>query len=141
MKSIRKICVLVILGVLVGSIFVGNTSADGDPADDIAGMIEDITDEVQGLADTGELNERQANSVIVKLDGAVRSFNRGNYKAAVGKLHSARHQIDGLSNGGHISEENRATLYELVAIPCFIICAMTGPIQTQCINYCCPPAV
>jgi hypothetical protein len=141
MKSTRQICVLVILGLLVGSAFIGNTSANGDPADDPAGMIDDVIDEVQDLADTGELNTRQANSVIVKLDGAKDSFDRGNYKAAVGKLNSARHQIEGLANGGHISEVNRATLYELITIPCFIICAMTGPIQTACINICCPPVV
>ena len=63
-------------------------------------MINGLMDEVNTLYEMGVLNMGQANSLLKKLDGAIKKLNQGNVPAALDRLHAFIDEVTGLVGDG-----------------------------------------
>lgn len=83
-----------------GKIVVAGTSADSialaryewlvEPQDEI----QNLQGQVNLLVDSGELNEGVANSLLVKLDAAIRSLDKDHPNAAIGQLEAFINEVE-----------------------------------------------
>ncbi|MCP4429209.1 MAG: alpha-amylase [Chloroflexi bacterium] len=71
----------------------------------IIGEIEDLIDDVNALQDAGELNQGQANSLIVKLKGAIAKLEQGKNTPAINKLNAFINHVNDLVDDGVLSPE------------------------------------
>ena len=69
---------------------------------------------VAAFAESGALNNGQANSLRVKLDAAVRSIERGSVTAAAGQLEAFLNEIDALVRSGRLTRSQVDAVREVL---------------------------
>jgi hypothetical protein len=71
-----------------------------------------LVEDVQALLSAGSLNGGQGNSLITKLESAIKALNRGNPEAAVNKLVAFVNEVFALVRGGVLTSEEGMPLID-----------------------------
>ena len=71
-----------------------------------------LIDEVQALVDAGALNRGQGNSLIVKLEGALKKLDQGQLKPAVNRLGAFINEVNSLIDEGVLTPEEGQPLID-----------------------------
>jgi DNA/RNA endonuclease G (NUC1) len=88
---------------------VTTTATVDTPAEGIA----DVQALLQGLIDGGQINSGNGNSLEVKLEGAIASFQGGQSTAAANKLTAFLNELNAMVQSGRLSAADAAPLQEL----------------------------
>ncbi|MCK4975907.1 MAG: DUF3372 domain-containing protein, partial [Anaerolineales bacterium] len=88
----------------------GRTTAVFVLYDTPEGMIGDLIDQIKDLVEDGVLNAGQGNSLIVKLDQALKQLDDGKSKQAIKAMNAFINQVNSLYMEGVLPEETAAQL-------------------------------
>ena len=73
-------------------------------------MIRSLIDEVAALRDAGILNNGQANSLIVKLENAIKNLDKGKAKTTLNNLNAFMNEVQSLIDEGVLTPEEGQSL-------------------------------
>ncbi|MFE4706814.1 HYR domain-containing protein [Peribacillus simplex] len=79
-------------------------------------QIKDLINEVNALHNAGVLNDGQTNSLIVKLNAAIDSLNRGRQNAACNQLQAFINEVNDLINAGVLTPEQGQSLIDCATL-------------------------
>ena len=80
-------------------------------------QIDRIIDEVNNLFSTGNFNDGETKSLIVKLEGALQKLDKGNTNAACNQLGAFINQVNALINSGRLTfEEGEQLIFAAEAV-------------------------
>jgi len=79
-------------------------------------LIEALIDDVDALVVDGSLNRGQGNSLISKLENALKSLEKGNEIAATNQIRAFINQLQGLINGGVLSQAEGQPLIDAAIV-------------------------
>ncbi|MFE5426107.1 HYR domain-containing protein [Peribacillus simplex] len=79
-------------------------------------QIQDLINEVNALHNAGVLNSGQSNSLIVKLNAAINSLNKGQPHAACNQLQAFINEVNGLINAGVLTPEQGQSLIDCATL-------------------------
>jgi hypothetical protein len=73
-------------------------------------LIRSLIDEIEALREAGVLNDGQANSLIVKLESAIKNLDKGKAKTALNNLNAFMNQVQAFIKGGVLTPEEGQSL-------------------------------
>lgn len=76
-------------------------------------IIQTLIDHVEYLRSVGALNRGNSNALIKKLEGAIKSLDKGNINSAKGKLNAFINQVKGFINSRKLTSEQGQPLIDL----------------------------
>ncbi|MDM5214712.1 hypothetical protein QUF94_25390 [Peribacillus sp. NJ4] len=79
-------------------------------------QIQDLINEINALHNAGVLNSGQSNSLIVKLNAAINSLNKGQPHAACNQLQAFINEVNGLINAGVLTPEQGQSLIDCATL-------------------------
>jgi len=108
------LCALLADGGVGGSVVIVDNMAGCNSEVDIlvSCRAQTFTSDIEELLADGLLNDGEANSLISKLESAVRSTGKGNTGAAINKLNSFINQVAALVNSGRLTPEEAQPLFD-----------------------------
>jgi hypothetical protein len=69
------------------------------------GLIDDLIAQIEDLVEDGVLNRGQGNSLIVKLEGALKKYIKGNSKVAINRLNAFINEVSSLADEGVLPDD------------------------------------
>lgn len=103
-------------GTYVVELIVNDGTEDSDPCSVTITVqtpqeaTQDLIADVQELVASKVLNQGQGNSLIVKLENAIKKMDQGNYKAAINMLYAFINQVTDFHNTGILTDEQANAL-------------------------------
>lgn len=85
-------------------------------------LINELISEVESLVEEGKLTKGQGNSLIKKLEEAIRQMNRGNIRPACGKLGDFIDEVNALIQSGKLAPEEGHSLIDEAKIVMTCLC-------------------